>query len=378
MDNNNLDRPAVIAAAAGSGTAAVIIFALMPVIVGGMAEQFSLDDLQSGLIATLYFSTYAGVALSSPLWVRRFDWRLMTLLGFMIMLSSIAVGLMSNSLAVARLAIASSGIGAGLLFPVSLTLVSDMLHTERVYSLKLSVEQLVPAGLLLLLSTGWLLAADLDGALLAILVTLFVCAVASLGMPATGLGDDEMPGAPGGRLLNGLLALLALGVSFAGFAGLWVFLERIAVDNGFGAGFTSRWLAVGLITSGVGPLIAAWVADRFGVVLPLLLGSAVALAAVGLMYSGITETVYALVLCLLPLGYYFALSYFFAVVAAADSNGKIAGLMSFTLAVGAASGPAIVGAVRSGGGPLLAVVALCIFIGAALMVYIARGQSASR
>jgi hypothetical protein len=41
----------------------------MPVLVGGMADRYGLDDLQSGLISTVYFSTYAIVALTSPLWV---------------------------------------------------------------------------------------------------------------------------------------------------------------------------------------------------------------------------------------------------------------------------------------------------------------------
>jgi hypothetical protein len=69
MDNNKLDRPGVIAAVAGSGTAAILVFATMPVLVGGMADRYGLDDLQSGLISTVYFSTYAIVALTSPLWV---------------------------------------------------------------------------------------------------------------------------------------------------------------------------------------------------------------------------------------------------------------------------------------------------------------------
>jgi len=144
MDNNILDRPSLVAAAAGSGTAAILVFAMMPVLVGGMADRFDLDDLQSGLVATAYFLTYAVIALTSPMWIRRWNWRAVTLLGFCIMVLSLGLALAAPSFTLARIAVAASGLGAGMLYPVSLTLVSDMEHTERVYGFKLAVEQLVP------------------------------------------------------------------------------------------------------------------------------------------------------------------------------------------------------------------------------------------
>jgi predicted MFS family arabinose efflux permease len=355
MDNNKLDRPGVIAAVAGSGTAAILVFATMPVLVGGMADRYDLDDLQSGLIATVYFSTYAIVALTSPLWVRRWNWRRMSLLGFAIMTASLALAWSATSFNVARLAVAASGLGAGLLYPISLTLASDMEHTERVFSIKLTVEQLVPAGLL-------------------IAVTVLVCLLASVAMPAKGHGPETISTAAGGSVIPGFLALLALAINFAGFAGLWVFLERIAVDSGFSAEFTGLWLAVGLITSGIGPLLAAFLEDRFG---PVFLGTVAALASMSLLAGRVTEAAYASVLILLPLTYYFAIAYFMTIVACADSNGKISGLMSFALAVGSASGPALFGALKGGGGPVLLAMAACITTGALLIIYVARQPAAA-
>ena len=371
MDENNLDRPRVVAAAAGSGTAAVLVFAVMPVLVGGMADRYALNDLQSGLIATVYFSSYALMALTSPLWVRRWNWRRMTFFGFVIMLASLGVASMASSFVLARAAVAASGLGAGILYPVSLTLVSDMEHTERVYSIQIAVAQLVPAGLLILLSLGWFMGSGLETTLLALLVTLFGCLLASIAMPGSGgHSESTMAGRQRGQAM-GLFALLALAINFAGFAGLWVFLERIAVESGFDAEFTNLWLAVGLITSGVGPLVAAGVADRFGRIWPVLLSTSVAMASMVLLAGTVNRVSYAVVLAVLPLTYYFAVSYFFSIVAEADSNGKIAGLMAFALAMGAATGPALFGAVKSADGPVLGLMALLIAIGAALILYIA-------
>jgi hypothetical protein len=103
-----------------------------------------------------------------------------------------------------------------------------MEHTERVFSIKLTVEQLVPAGLLIAMSLGWFLGTGLNTVLGALLVTVLVCLLASVAMPAKGHGPETISTAAGGSVIPGFLALLALAINFAGFAGLWVFLERMS------------------------------------------------------------------------------------------------------------------------------------------------------
>ena len=374
MAATGLDRPSVVAAAAGAGTAAIVVFAIMPVLVGAMAERFALDDLQSGLIATAYFSSYALVALSSPFWVRRWSWRYTGLAGFAIMLSALTVAYQADDFSQVQAAITVVGIGAGLLYPISLTLVSDMANTERVYAIKLSVEQLVPAGLLVLMSLGWLIGPELQHILRAVLAVVLLCLLASIAMPAAGIAAQQAEGKVD-SLWQGVLALVALSISFSGFAGLWVFLERIGSAQGFEPSFTTLWLAVGLITSGVGPLLAAVLADRLGPVRPLVFSIVPALCVIGLLSGQPGKAAYATVLTLLPLCYYFAISYMMSLIASVDSNGKMSGLMSFALAVGAASGPALYGAVKELDGPVLTAMGALIAMGTVLMVLVARQQN---
>ena len=370
MKNNKLNRPVVVCAAAGSGTAAILIFATMPVLVGGMTDRFELTDLQSGLIATLYFSTYALTALTSPLWIRKVDWRLLSGCGYGLMLTGLIVAMDASTFNTARVAIAISGLGAGVLYPVSLSLVSDMEHTERIYAIKLSVEQLVPAALLILLSVGALATTGLSGILVAILITLILCIFASAAMPSQGTYSRPDNPTGSGQHAIGLVALLALAINFSGFAGLWVFIERIAVVQGFEPDFINTWIAVGLVTSGIGPLLAAAFADRAGRIIPIVLSTTAALASMTLLSGQVSSSDYSLALILLPLAYYFGISYLFSIVVATDVSGRISGLMSFALAVGSAVGPALFGALKDSDGPVLTAMAACIGTGAIIFIFI--------
>lgn len=374
MNNNKQDSRPVIVSVAALGTAAILLFAIMPLIVGGMAGRFGLSDTQSGLVATAYFVIYALLALTSPTWVRRLNWRHAAFGAYAMLLVGIALAVVSASYEQAIFGMAVAGIGAGVLFPISLTLASDTHNTDRTYALKLTAEQLVPASLLLLIPLLGL-GAGLSPILLLAAATVVLCLLASLAMPASGSRIDDATAMASGTAAWGYLGLLALAINFAGFAGLWVFFERIAVERGFSADFTSLWLAVGLITSGVGPLAAAVLGDRLGRVLPIVFGMLLALVALGVLASGVDQARYALVLFTLPLAYYFAISYVMAVIAAADTTGKIAGLMAFSLAVGAGTGPALFGMIKDMGGPVLMVMGACILLGGILIVVVARAAA---
>ena len=161
---------------------------------------------------------------------------MMTTGGFSLLLLSLFVALQADSFSIAQIAIASAGVGAGLLFPISLTLASDMERTERAYGIKLAAEQLVPAVLLVLISLG-AIGAGMDHLLKAVLVVIVICFLIGLAIPPRGQLQDAQ-GGQGGSLFLSMVSLVALSVSFAGFAGLWVFFERIAAESGYDPEFS--------------------------------------------------------------------------------------------------------------------------------------------
>ena len=149
------DRRMTIAVAA-IGTVAVLVFALLPVISGVLADKFVLGDLQTGVAATAYFAAYAVITSTSELWVRRFIWGKLLKLGFVAVIIGLIPCVFAESFTAAQISLALVGVGAGLLFPISFTMASEMRNADRVFAIKLTAEQLVPAAMLFLLTSSFL------------------------------------------------------------------------------------------------------------------------------------------------------------------------------------------------------------------------------
>ena len=371
---DNLNRTSVITAASATGTAGVIVFALLPIFIGQIADKFNLNEADSGVTASAYFVIYALVSLTTPLWIRRLSWRIVALIGYGVMLIGLIALLLSSDHTMVLVSLAITGAGAATLLPISLTLVSDMLHTERVYAITISVEQLIPALLLFGISAGLLGTYAIDNTIYAAIAITLACVLLSYDLPTGEKEEDEGSKTASSPPLA-LLSLLGLALNFAGFAAMWAFFEIIAGQAGLTDDFSSRWIAIGLLMTAVGPLVAAWLSDRIGRLIPLTTPTVIAALAAAILSAGVSESTYALALVVFPLGYYIALSYVLSILADADPTGIYASLMSFALAIGAIAGPAIYGYVREIGGAETIVISLFLFSGVALLAWIQRRTS---
>ncbi len=99
---------------------------------------------------------------------------------------------------------------------------------------------------------------------------------------------------------------------------------------------------------------------------------AVAVLSLAGLLGNVSELAYALVLAVLPFAYYFALTFKFSVIAAADHNGRVAGLMAFSLAAGSGLGPFLFGALRAADAPVVMVMGLLIISGTLISLLIER------
>lgn len=110
-----LESKASILAIVAMSVAAVLVFALLPIITGATADRFGLTTEQIGLVAFYYFVPYAVVSASASLWIDRVNWRLARTVGFTLMLAGLSVAISAGSFDVMSGGMALVAAGAALL-----------------------------------------------------------------------------------------------------------------------------------------------------------------------------------------------------------------------------------------------------------------------
>ena len=359
------DSPRQIIAATATGTAGVLVFALLPVLIGQLAVTHGLHDNEAGLVSSAYFGVYALIAATAPVWIRRWSWPIIARAGYVTMLSGLVLLLLASDRTMVYVAMTVTGAGASVLLPISLTLVSDMRRVERVYAITISLQQLVPALILIGSGIGLLGAYSLENTLYASFIVTIACLLLSSGLPDG--RKVEKQGVGGGSILA-FAGLIGLVLSFAGFAGLWAFFEIIGMQASLLPAFITQWLAIGLLMTAAGPLISVWMAERFGRIIPIVITCMIASVSLLLLSGAIEELDYALLAVVFPLSYYIGLSYALSIIAQADASKLGSSLMSFALAIGAFAGPAIFGYARSVYESSIWVIVLLLVIGTSVLV----------
>ncbi len=331
------DRSVLIAACA-CGVAGVLIFALLPMVLGVTATYFALNDNQTGLLASTYFGSYAVVTFSSAFWIRDISWRTLAAVSMCTMAASIAAILLFKSYQVTLIGLLACGVGAAVVHALGYIIVSDRHDKDRGFAIKLIPEQLVPAILLIALSFYFVDFVNFFSLFSSMLLVILLCMLLIPYMPASGsTGYQAIRIKGSGAVVLGLIALL---LYFAGFAGLWAFFERIANDGSMTTDLTAQLVSLGLISSAAGPFIAAWIGARFGRTKPLLVSLALVTLPL-LLLQDLTAFKYAVVMLLLPAGWFFGNAYFYTVITFHDQSERMAGLIPFALALGALIGPGL-------------------------------------
>jgi len=267
-----------------------------------------------------------------------------------------------------------SGLGAAVAYALSVTLVSDMSDKDRRFAIKLVPEQVIPAALMFILPALVIEDFGLEGMMYALALAILVLAFLSSGIPAKGPEPSETQQA-GQEVGRGLvfIGLGALVLFFAGFAGLWAFSERLAYES-LGTALVGKLLALGLISSAVGPVAAAIVGDGFGRVAPIIIGTVLAVLSMVLLIGEITALKFGFFMVLFPAAYYFSIAYLFGIISDADLSGRFASLIASALALGAAIGPGVFGLIMDGSGRNASYLftAVTMIVGALIFIWMER------
>ncbi len=111
-----------LVAACSLGTSGVKVFAVLPLLLGVIAQHLALDEAQTGLVASYYYGAYFLATLTSVIWIRRISWRTLTFWGGGIMVVGLLISVLFNNTFEGVVGgIMLSGLGAAMVYALSVS-----------------------------------------------------------------------------------------------------------------------------------------------------------------------------------------------------------------------------------------------------------------
>lgn len=373
---NPVDRVSVYIAAGLVSGCGALMFNVMPVFVGAMAESFSYGEARLGDLVAVFNVGFTVSALSALLWVRAFDWRVLSVVGVLLSALSLAAMTWLDDGAMLAALMGSTGLGMGALYALVLAVLGDSSNPDRAFGIKLGLETLPGAVLLYLLPALIVPVYGFAGVAAGMAIVVIALGMSSWLLPRSGVKTEDAgqraakPFSLSSTALP-IVGLLSSLLFFTGIAATWAFLELLANTRDLPAESVGTTLGIAFVICGIGGFAAAAIGDRFGSAPPMI--GIVVINIAGLWFLGDFETIagYAAGSCLFLFSVNFALAYTFGLTAQVDESGRLVALSAACLSVGAIVGPAIAGRViaSTGYAAVLTFSAACSV--ASLLLYVA-------
>ncbi|MEH6577908.1 MAG: MFS transporter [Amphritea sp.] len=354
MTNNNkiinLNAKSAILAGCLISAFGATLFNILPLFLGSVQDSLGFDDQQLGLITSAYFTGFTLSTISAYFWVRKFDWRKVSVMLALATLLVCGLLIVASSYTAYLALLVLLGASTSAIYAIGTTYLGDTDNPARSYGFKIGTEAGLGALLLFLLPPFVVAQWGLQGLLYSMLGVFAVLALSIVWLPAKGIKDSEavshIEGQSGVPLLPIVLSLIAFFIFFAGISALWAFIERIGNDYGFAGEDVGLALSASLVVAMGGSFLAAALGDRFGFFKPVL--AALVVTVVAMLALNRTEFIYYFAgASLFALAYGFALPMQVTIVSCFDTKGEYVVLTAVAIALGGIVGPAVAGFLKS-------------------------------
>jgi predicted MFS family arabinose efflux permease len=352
-NDNRLTSP--VWAAIYLGIAAATLPAVMPVMIGILADELAFGNAGAGYVAS---ANLAGVGVGSIVCLalaRRWSWTVLIIAGALIMIGTNFLTTLYSSYQYILFMRLASGLGEGLIAAICYAAMGHSREPARALSFYVAGQGLVGAigmGIMptIVEQSGW---------------QWFFVLVSVLALPAFVLarligtlqekGMDGRVGRRGAVSWNAAYTLGSILMYFIGMAAIWAFLERMGDAKGLDTMHLSMSLSASAIANMVGSLAVGIVAHRLSTVGGLVVGMAALVASlVGLVAFDAWEAfLVSAVLFSFSWGFYFP--YQFRLLARVDH--EVTGVMPAITGGGLTIGPAVGGFLLSTSGTA----SVCVF-----------------
>ena len=345
--SNPMDRKLVILSAVILSALGALFYNLLPMFLGVAQDYRQLDNESIGLLSSMFFAGYTLTTSTAFFWIRRINWRSVTL--FALILGSLALLLAgySQNHALLMLCIFVAGGAFRTVYGIGTTALGDTSNPARWYGLKISAEAMLGAILLFVLPSTLISGHGFMGMMVGMVLAVVILAPALSWLPPTGTKNEEQTvgdtPTPSTLRLAIWIGLFAVTLFIFSATMIWAFVERLASTAGFDPVLVGKILSLTLVFAVVGSLLAMVLGDRFGSGKPFAAATLIFLIALAWLSQTTTVTDYAIGACLLTLAIGLGITYVITIVADLDLDGRYVVLTVPAIGVGVMSAPAIGG-----------------------------------
>ena len=354
-----VDAPSAVAAASYLIALSQLIINVQPLTMGALADAYQLSDRQLGYLSATFVGFATLCTMTGPLWIRRINWRAVSLAAVLASAAVLAAGAMMRSAATYLVLFAVLGVVKSLVGIPSFASLGDSSNPDRNYGVSVAVQSFAAAVVAAALGSFVIPQFGVTGLFITLAVAVGTGAIACRWLPVAG---------PAGRAvaLTGtearirlttagpaVLSLLALGLFIGGILGFWYFVERIGVSHNVSVSLIGLSLSLSALATITTAAVVAWLGGRVGSMVFITVGTLLVLLGFAILQVAGTWPFVAAVL-LFSLGWGLAQPAYWAVARKVDASNRLfvaapavggaAGVL-----VGVAAGPVI----ESGGYELL-------------------------
>ncbi|HIL62444.1 MAG TPA: MFS transporter, partial [Porticoccaceae bacterium] len=350
-DNNKnlMDAGTIILSAIIISAIGMLFYNLLPMYVGIAQDSKGLDNSQVGFISAAFFLGFNLVTLWAFYWIRKWNWRWVTLVATPIAALGLYASTLTDSYQILLVSTAVSGGAFAAMYGIGTTILSDTSNPARWYGLKIAAEAILGAILLLILPISTIASYGFNGMIVVMLISIALLSPLLFLLPARGNknrqqeGREHLPVDQASQNINHMAiwsALIGTLIVFSGISAVWAFLERLGNSAAFDPGSIGILLAAALGFATAGSLGAAAIGKSFGNVRPFLLSLVVMAAGLIFLADSSTMISYSIGCCLFALAFGVCMPFAIAEVAELDIDGRYVILSVPAIGTGAMLGPA--------------------------------------
>jgi len=345
--SNPMDRKLVILSAVILSALGALFYNLLPMFLGVAQDHRQLGNESIGLLSSMFFAGYTLTTSTAFFWIRRINWRSVSLVALILGSLALLLAGYSQSHALLMLCIFVAGGAFSTVYGIGTTALGDTSNPARWYGLKISAEAMLGAILLFVLPGTLISSHGFMGMMAGMVLAVVVLAPALSWLPAAGTKNEEQIGGktpiPPALRLAVWIGLFAVTTFIFSATMIWAFVERLASTAGFEPVLVGKILSLTLVFAVLGSLAAVVLGDRFGSGKPFAAATVIFLIALAWLSGNITLVNYAVGACLLTLAIGLGITYVITIVADLDLDGRYVVLTVPAIGIGVMTAPAVGG-----------------------------------